>query len=68
MARNAMTTSNLIAELMNLVPPPRQPLTNQGDWASVEQSLECCRERHPAPLAPKRGEGPGVRGCVGYRP
>jgi hypothetical protein len=34
-----MTTSNPIAELMNLVPPPRQPLANQGNWASVEQSL-----------------------------
>ena len=34
-----MTTSNPIAELMNLVPPPRQPLANHGDWASVEQSL-----------------------------
>jgi hypothetical protein len=35
----SMPTSNPIAELMNLVPPPRQPLANQGDWVSVEQSL-----------------------------
>jgi hypothetical protein len=34
-----MSTPNPVAELMTLVPPPRQPPTNQGDWASVEQSL-----------------------------
>jgi hypothetical protein len=37
-----MTTSNPVAELMHLVPPPRQPLANQGDWASVEKSRCSC--------------------------
>jgi hypothetical protein len=49
-----MTTSNPIAELMNLVPPPRQPLANQGDWASLGTVLPAvfCQRGAFMPLPP----------------